>query len=741
MVLILSVISNSSLADYSTDLKFAPENNLCAGKYTSISYKKIAEHQIQIQADKISYRLDKPTLLTGNVEVLDNDNILKANNAQIFKTNGKVSKIILSKNVVFQSKDLYLVAKSALVLPLKNYAGTINSAVYRFNFTRKNASLPPWGTASKIIKTANNNIILYDASYTNCSPLDPFWTLDAKKISLNKDKGVARNATLKIKNIPILYTPYISFPTNNDRKSGFLIPIPGYSNIGGYDIALPYYLNLAPNYDMTLIPHFYSKRGLLMGAQHRLLTKNTSSVVEGYYNPHDHFDTLDDERWSVAVHSFANLPNNLQASLNYEKVSDPTFFQDYSRDFTITSARQLLQQADLIYNGEDFELGAMLQGYQTLNPVGEESIASPYQRLPHLFLQGYKDFENITTSYRTYFDNFHYPDNILNNPEGSRWYSQTNFSKTYPFAAGYLKPSVEFINNNYQTNQQTTKNLLFSRWDLDAKIIFEKKTSSSTQTIEPHLNYLYVPYKRQDFLPNYDTSYFFFNTAQLFRNNRFSGFDRIGDTNQLTTAITARMFDKKTVERANLTVGQINFFAPRRVNIYNNLNDDNAHTSPITSELNYFVAPALMTTVGYSFDTSLNHTYNAYLNLHYQPKINEIFNIGYSYIFAPQFVAHEINQLTTSYAWPYNDNWSSLGIFSYNISDNYPVAIFGGFQYDSCCWALRLMAGKSFQSLVNTPQYNNNFYLQFLLKGLGSLGHSPSSFVGNYLNNYVDTFR
>ena len=340
---------------------------------------------------------------------------------------------------------------------------------------------------------------------------------------------------------------------------------------------------------------------------------------------------------------------------------------------------------------------------------------------------------------------------------------------------GYITPSVELVENYYDVHYDgepgsNTFNRTIPRYSLDSGLTFERRTAligdAFTQTLEPRLYYLYVPFKNQTPVPVFDSGYMIFNNDQLFRTNRFSGFDRIGDANQLAYALTSRWLSEANgQEKASVSVGQIHYFANREVQLCyekKGVCHDSpltlgylspvAQSSPIASRAVYNISSAWVANGDYVWDTYTRATNNGDLNLHYQPATNHIISFGYSYLTSGNLLVEgnsgiqdsALHQATIGYAWPLTERWSGLGAYSYNLSKGYSMMTFLGLQYDDCCWAVRLIGGRAFQSLsidALTPQYNNNVYLQVILKGLGSVASSdPASIINTYLPGYKNMF-
>ncbi|MFI4919056.1 MAG: LPS-assembly protein LptD [Legionellales bacterium] len=774
---------------------------LCLGHYQPITVSPLANaDEIRILADRVSFYRDKRSTLSGHVEVQQTQRVVNAQTAYVYrdiKTN-KVTKIEFLGEVRYLEPNKLMIARKATVNP-QDKSGQTEDVLFRFNAGQKNSQLPAWGRARLIQRFANKDYLLQQATYTTCAPQDKAWDIQAASITLDNAnaKGVARNARLRIHEWPVLYTPYMSFPTNKDRKSGFLMPIVGSSNVGGFDLGLPYYWNMAPNYDLTFIPHVYSERGLMLGGDFRYLTAKSKGTFYGSFLPHDaaftNFLNANEEqfprlrgnssnRWNLGILEQTNITSKLQLNVNAQQVSDDYYLQDFSTNLALITQRQLLRQADLTYSLDNWSFRGMVQSYQTLHPVNESPIADAYELLPQFMAKGYyydlplQAHLNILGQY----DQFHWPSNQWapvpsTMPQGPRFHFNPVLSLPQVKPWGYVTPSAQFVENYYEVQRvggiaNDNYNRIIPRTSVDSGLYLERDLnllgSAFTQILEPRLFYLNVPYQNQTVIPVYDSGYMIFNMDQLFRTNRFSGFDRIGDANQLSYSLTSRwLFEKTGAEQANFSIGQIKYFDNRRVQLCQSLTgtcmdspyafgylSPTAATSPIASRAVYNVTPVWGITGDYIWNPATRATNNADLNLHYQPHANEIITFGYSYLVNGDVTqvshngseANALHQATVAFAKPLTEKWTTVGAFSYNISKSYSMMSLLGVQYDSCCWAMRVLGGRTFQSLSQgfEPQYNNNVYLQILLKGLGSVANSdPNKILSTYLPGYNDQFH
>lgn len=769
----------------------------CCGGYQPLLISPLPhEKTLRIEADEVSFYPSGRSSMQGHVQVQQGLQIVSAQTAYIYRDakTKQITQIQLIGDVRLADPDKLVIANKADMNP-QDHSGRIEDALYRFNTQHASAVLPAWGRAGLLQKFASENYLLRKATYSTCAPQDNAWQIEAGEISIDqvKKKGVAKDAVLRVGDWPLLYTPYLSFPTAKERKSGFLMPLYGYSNVGGFDLGLPYYWNIAPNYDATLVPHVYSRRGVMMGGDVRFLTSQSTGVASAHVLPGDRafakyikdnrvqYPSLrqeSDNRWSLLLHDSTQWNQNLHMGINYQQVSDNYYLQDFSTNLAVATQNQLPRQGDLTWHSEHWLLSGMVQSYQTLHPVNQSMISDIYQRLPQLLARGrYDELPfNANFSVLGQFDNFYWPASVLMQPQGPRYHLNPVLSLSEVASWGYVRPSVQLVENYYDVRYDgayspTTFNRTIPRYSVDSGLFFERSSRalghSMTQTLEPRLFYLNVPYQNQAPIPVYDTAYMIFNTDQLFRLNRFSGFDRISDANQLAYAVTSRWLSDTTGrERASLSVGQIKYFSNRRVQLcydYSGICTDSpymlgylsplAKASPIASRATYQLTDAWGVSADYAWDGHTNATNNGYLNFHYQPQADRLLNLGYTYLVngdITQIAGGEsqlgaLHQATVSYAVPLSDKWSSLGVYSHNISKNYGMMTFLGFQYDSCCWAVRLLGGRTFKSLSPTtlnPQYNNNVYLQILLKGLGSAASGdPTSTIRTYIPGYRDIFQ
>lgn len=785
---------------------------LCQGYYLEpklFSPAKQNSEPTQISANYVSFYNEGRSELKGDVTVIEPSRQVSADTATIYRNKNKeITQIELIGNVHLREQGRLIIANKAIVHP-NDKSGLLYDIIYRIarNDTpivsgnnERLTGLNAWGQASKIERFNNGDSQLDKATYSTCPPLRSEWKIQAKTINLDKanGKGVARNATIRVKDWPVFYTPYLSFPTDNRRKSGFLMPLVGYSNQSGFSVATPYYWNIAPNYDMVITPQIYSNRGLMMGSDFRYLTHHSSGELITTFLPQDRayqnflhdnqaqypfLQNSSTNRWSVIWHNFTRFNSNFDFNADVQQVSDDYYLQDFTTNLAWTTENQLLRKAYLNYHDAHWLVRGGVMSYQTLHPINQSVTLDVYQRLPQLIANGsYADLPfNLFVNIDGEYDYFSWSNNQNLAPEGSRFHINPLIGANWANAWGYVRPVIQLQQNNYQLSQYGTTfmpyngmnasfNTTIPQASLDSGLFFDRDFSlfgsSYSQTLEPRVFYLYVPYVQQYQIPSFDSGYYIFNFDQLTRTNRFSGIDRIADANQISYAVSTRLLSEQGIEKASISVGQIRYFRDRKVQLCFNANTpcfDNgsmlvdyssptANYSPIAAKFSYTLSAPWTAIANIAWDPDARRTTNSQASLNYYAPGNRILSFGYTYMVNGDTTVvartpvqnNALNQLTFSYAWPYNEHWSSLGTYGYNISKRYDMTYLLGVQYDDCCWAARLIGGKVYRSINAQlqPDYTTSLYFQILLKGLGTVAISdPTKTIQTYIPGYQDTFK
>lgn len=662
-----------------------------------------------------------------------------------------------------------------------------------------------WGTASSGTQNESNVITLNNATYTTCAPTRPAWQVSAKHIQLDTQnhRGEAYGTTVRFYDFPLFYFPYFAFGTNHERKTGFLTPKLGYDNRSGGNIQFPLYLNLAPNYDLTFTFEYYTLRNADLTALFRFMSARSLGTAYISYLPDDtqygrfrrnaintfsnpllynpsffkpYLDELmhsSNARGFFSMEDMTRLNSEWFAKINVNYVTDPYYFQDLGGVLeSSTLSDQLLNRVDLRYSGWHWEFRGMLQAYQTLHIINQTQYPAldQYQRLPDLSLQGYySDILNhldflITGS----FVNFSYQsDYIPNKPIGQRLHVRPGFSFPLESSFGYFMPQVWLDATAYnvehpQPGQANNPDRILPILNIDSGLYFDRNFTISShhylQTLEPRIFYLYVPYQNQNRLPNFDTVLLPFFFEEIFALNRFTGDDRLDNANQFSLAFTSRIIDSDDgAEVLNANMGFIYRMANPKVCLSEACTEPNLPVSPVLAELVFYLPNRFSLSGNIAWDPNAQQTNNASINLHYEDTLNRVANISYTFVhengasIVPGVVSmptsvysNNTSELILSLAWPLNKNWSTVGYWSYNMVLHRTDKSLLGFQYDTCCWVLRLVAELSFlgATLNSNGNYQNRYdatyFIQLQLKGLGDFGTGD---VGKMLSTTIPGFQ
>lgn len=795
-------------------------DNICRGYYLEpdivTSYPIPPDYQTQkttITADQpVFFSLKGTSTLEGNVTVNQPGRQVLANRAYLNRDpeTGKISTIDLVGDVHYRESGKLIVAKRSHI-DLKNKFASLESAVYRFTKKTNTGILNAWGTLRSGERETSGILNLYHATYSTCPPTTDTWKVKADHLRLDREsgEGTATNTILDIKNVPVFYVPYFSFPIDDRRKTGFLFPtFSFFSPTNGNTISVPFYMNLAPNYDATYTPTLISKRGFQSSLLYRYLTETSAGAFNFDILPDDqvfqqfqqdafgnflgvpneavflrHLENDSSTRFSTSYTNYTTFNEHWSDSLNLNYVSDDYYLQDFGNTPISTNADQLLNEADLNYQGQHWRFLGRFQGYQTLHPINEAPIQNQYNRLPELDLDGDYPNQGAGLDYELHSQliNFDQQRNFINDEPvvvGQRYHLEPGISLPLGNLNGYFKPEFLIDETNYQLSDRdlnlnqigfpASVSRTLPIFDIDSGLFFDRKAQffnqSYDQTLEPRIYYLYVPFTNQNDIPIFDTNLPPFNFSQLFQTNRFVGLDRIGDANQVSTALTSRFLDSYTgQQKLRMSLGEIFYLQKRKVCDDLTCADDptiNDNNSPIIGELQYNLNPAWSIISDLAWDANHRNTNNSDFNLLYNTDPRHIFTLGYSYVrdgdilnpianplvnnvVVPNAEVDNLSRVNVGAAWPITQSWSAIGDWNYNISHSHPQVYIYGAQYDACCWALRFLASRTItaESPNGQNQFVNEFYVQLQLKGLGNVGNNdPSSILASMLPGYQDIF-
>ena len=607
------------------------------------------------------------------------------------------------------------------------------------------------GHAERADFEGENHIRLTDATYSTCKPGETDWYLRGSQITLDYDEdvGESSHASLWFKGVPIFYSPLASFSLNQQRKSGFLTPVYATSTNTGFDIDIPYYWNIAPNYDATIHPRYMVERGLQLGAEINYLDHYHRGQTRLEFMPDD--KVTGEQRYAYAIkHEQLNFGRGFSGLLNWNGVSDDYYWQDLSSKLIQTSQTQLLQQAMLNYAPSPWLQTSMnIQRYQTLQTDPANPVARPYFLEPQLNVLGYRpnvlktDLSVIGQYSRFVNQDKVQGDRAVLYPQISLPIVHPAFQITPKFGLHMTKYSLDntenFANNGMTSAPQDSASRTLPIFSLDSTVVFERESKfldlDYIQTLEPRLYYVNIPYKDQSQIPVFDSGLTDFNFAQIFAENRYSGFDRINDANQLTAAVTTRFLDANTgVERFKAMVGQRYYFSPQRVTLPGETGR-NADFSHLIAAFNGLVLPMTYADAAVEYDYDRGQTDRFSIGARFQPDYGKVLSASYRYTRDPLTLLPQVDQVDIAAQWPLSSRWYAVGRFNYSFKDSQPLETIAGLEYNAGCWAVRMVAQRlEAVSTISDPK--TSVFFQLELNDLGSIGSNPITLLRRTIPGY-----
>lgn len=554
------------------------------------------------------------------------------------------------------------------------------------------------------------------------------WTLDARQVDLNHatGRGVAHDAWLHFKGVPLMYAPYFDFPLDNRRATGFLYPSFNYNSETGVSATIPYYWNIAPDKDATLTLRPMSKRGVMLGGEYRQIWQEGGGILRGDWLPNDR--ESDDQRYFYdiqAQHQLAGWSN----SLAVRRASDINYFRDFGSSSQISNTAYLESHAstsrgfNTSFNDQPgaWQLSLLAQEYQNLS-FSVNGADLPYKRMPQLLLNGEQALGALrlsllaeAVSFKSEYDS---------NPEGERYALMPTLSLPIDERWYRITPSVGLHSLHYQINDQNslTQNIPVS--SIDARFFFDRYGEHFTQQLEPRLYYLYVPYHEQN-APLFDTDLPLPSLSRLFSSNRYIGRDRQGDANALSYALTWRAMDSvEGYERLSFGLGQQYRFSEERVTLNPGDPGNPRGAGETIAELGAGFSREWSTRITAS--ESQTYAVLSYRPIpgadalpHHQQAVSLYYGNQAETVGLPS-----VNQIGLSLVWPLSRQWQVLGHVAQDLDVEKPLQLLAGLAYESCCW--RVKFGAEYYAVSNpnpdVVEYSTAALLQFELKGLGSLG-------------------
>ncbi|MCJ8340411.1 MAG: LPS assembly protein LptD [Pseudomonadales bacterium] len=716
---------------YTTD---TGNQGACRGRYIS---PKIGDpdtktptnsQQVFISADESATVLGQTSTLKGNVDILQGDRLLHSPMATIDQETGEFS---LEDGVTYRKTGLLVTGSRA--------EGNINgeeTRLYDAKYVVHDKNIR--GNASVITHKANNTsdiLEIEQGSYTLCPPGEESWKVTADNINLDVEKGFGRaeNAKLVLFGQPVIYFPVFYFPLDDRRKSGFLYPSFKFTDSDS-QVTIPYYFNIAPHMDDTLTAKLTGNETLLLENEFRYLDKYSLNRIS--MGSVASKNSTKGQRWLLGLNHQGQY-GQFNTHIDYTAVSDNEYFADFGSDLDVDDDEnnQLNQSAKINYQADTWQSSVLVQRYQTI-----DDSTKPYQRLPEIRFSGSPaaPYEHISFNHRTVLTRFDRDLDGLTGTDrltGDRLIFNPSISGEVIKTWGYIKPKLKLWHARYNLNNQVSNassnpKATVPILEIDSGLIFDRDFSFQdkgyTQTLEPRLYALYVPYVDQKSLPDFDTSELTFTYNSLFRDNRFSGDDRFGDSKRISLGLTSRVISDEGREIVSASVGHAIYLADRKVRIDPNADPIKDDTSDFATSVIWRPNSRVRALFDAAFDADTLDNSEMTLDLKYEADPNHVIGIRH------RFTRDTRKQSTLSMLWPIANNWSGLGLMQYDWRTNTAVDAALGLEFESCCWKTRIVYRDEFKE----PNRDKTIAVQFILKGLGGVGKSTNKELRDKIKGY-----
>ena len=606
----------------------------------------------------------------------------------------------------------------------------------------------------------NRYTILENGSFTSCLPGSDTWSVVGSEVIHDREEQVAEiwNARFKLGPVPVFYSPYLQLPVGDKRRSGFLIPNAKYSTNNYFEFYLPYYWNIAPNMDATITPHYMHRRGGIMWEnEFRYLTQAGAGLMEFDYLNSDkvyedeHPKDDNSRRWLFYWQHAGVLDQVWRFNVDYTKVSDTSYFNDFDNKYGSSTDGYATQKFSVGYAVQNFDATVSTKQFQVFDAQNSNSYSAQPQLDVNYYQNDVGPFDTRIYGQAVHFVNTN--DNMpeatrvhleptINLPLSNNWGSINTEAKL--LATHYQQTNLDWYNNNPSNVNKLDEsaNRVMPQFKVDGKMVFERDMQmlapGYTQTLEPRAQYLYVPYRDQSHIYNYDSSLLQSDYSGLFRDRTYGGLDRIASANQVTTGVTSRVYDDAAVERFNISVGQIYYFTESRTGDDNIKweNDDKTGSLVWAGDTYWRISDRWGLRSGIQYDTRLDSIATSNSSIEYRRDENRMLQLNYRYA-SPEYIQatlpsyystadqykNGISQVGAVASFPIAERWSIVGAYYFDTNVNKEADSMLGLQYNSCCYAIRFGYERKLNGWDNTQQhaiYDNTIGFNIELRGLSS---------------------
>lgn len=707
---VIAALCGHSTSSFAVDPVTKKPQPLPTGDFCQAQTVKDEQQSLTITANNVTMLENNKADFTGDVMVCLPDSQLSSRTAQFSRNDKSMS----ADGDITYHNDAIDVTSDHFEASLSDKKVKLEQSQY---FFADNAGR---GQASMLEIEGKERFVLNNGTFTTCPVDNDDWQLSAGKIAFSAEEGWAEawDASIKINNTPIIYIPYFTFPLDDRRKTGFLFPKISSSVKQGIEVSTPWYWNIAPNFDATFTPRVMTKRGVQLQTEFRYL-------VDGHQG-HTNIELLpqDNERKDLdARHLFhwqhrSEYGDKLRAFVNFTDISDDAYLNDLGSAHHDRSDTQLNQQFELSYFSHNIESVLTLQDFKVLGPH-----PSSYRALPQLSFNNRNAYRFGAFDVNWFGELSHFASSDADISRANRFHFEPSISLNHFSPAWAVTSELSLLQTSYSQTyaddiQSRDKNIsrTLPKFRFHSLVNFERPSNwlskGGLQTFEPQMQYLYIPHKNQQDIGLFDSNRLQDDYHGLFRDNRFSGLDRIADANQVTLGATTRFFDKQNNEVFHFSLGQILYFENDRRRFTANDSRLNSSKSELAGEMFMRWSKRWDLNANVQYDDDNKQLTKSNLSLNYRGDKYTQAQLNHRY--TRSVSGSKIEQVGLMGSFEIATNWQFVGGYHRDLTNHRSIDSYAGIQYESCCWAVRL---------VSTRHINTNFEQQ----NLGPSGF-PSSF-------------
>jgi len=692
----------------------------------------VLNDDIHISSEHASIKQDQIAQFNGSVILVDKNQKIVADELSFNRLKMQIEAV---GNIHYQGKQINIFADT-LSASKTDRSTEMTSASYQLDGN------PGHGKAKILSINGDGLLSLVDSTFTTCLQEVPDWQIKASEINLSAsgDFGEAYHAQFRVLDVPIFYVPYFSFPISKERLSGFLYPQIEQTTNTGLEVTAPFYWNIAENYDATITPRYMSKRGLQLQTEFRYLMDQQSGKIDFEYLDNDkEIATNDDSRYLVRLQHIGTFSEDFRAYVDYTTISDDNYLVDLGSKQYNSNDAYLYQTGELAYFGEQWQATLQLQDFEVL---GDHQPS--YKTLPHIELSAQQPLNFMPGQFELYSEITNFQASEKDQIEANRYHVEAGFIFPITRPAWFLNSEVKIMHTYYQQDNisqgsayEETVERTLPKIRIHGGINFDRELiafgDTYRHTLEPQLQYLYVPEKDQSNIGLYDTTLLQDDFHGIFRDTSYSGLDRIAGANQYTWGITSRLLDKENLEIIRVSLGRIQYLGGNNSDLANDaLLPDNSDISDNSNNKQSSVAADLFYRINHQWQVSGDIQYNTLedftnkgqINIDYQISKYNLVQLNHRYTRSVSGDSLEQVSLLTSFA--INKNWAFVGRLTQDLQQDRSLESYAGFQYESCCWAIRIAYHRHINSNLDPvsftsegrEEFDTGISIKFIIKGL-----------------------